>query len=326
MTYQNSTKTNCTVNVDYLTPLFVTFLGSSIASVVGNFLVILIVVRNSKLRTTPNYFIASMSVSDMFFPTAYLIVTVTVARYDGHLRILSNQQTNILHALAKFFIDVSFGVSTQTLMAICVHRFYAVVYPLKARLENLKICTLTICFNWISSTALFVPELYYSIKKSHEAFDYGRRRFTERIVLDVVNTGLVVVPFLVMLVLYSLIIVRLRGRKLPGMTNSSSQHTARRKKQNKRLSLMFITIVFIFFFSWGFLWSLVLIHRYVFLGRNCLVQEIITIAQISPAIYTAINPLIYFVYSTNFRQGLKNICACCTLSSVRKTKQNNSKT
>ena len=88
---------------------------------------------------------------------------------------------------------------------------------------------------------------------------------------------------------------------------------------------MFITIVIIFFFSWGLLWPLVLVYRYS-LERSCLVQEAITLIQISPGIYTAVKPLIYFVYSTNFREGLKNMFACCTLSSVKKTKQNNVKT
>ena len=170
----------------------------------------------------------------MFFPTAYLIGTV-IAGYD-ELGILSNAQTTILRALAKLFVDVSFFVSMQTLMAICIHRFYAVVYPLKARLETLKICTLTICFNWLSAAVLSVPELYLSIGSSKEMFKRGRSAltFTAGIVLDVFNTGLVVVPFLVMIVLYSIIMVNLRERKLPGMTNSFSLQTARRKKNKIR--------------------------------------------------------------------------------------------
>ena len=309
----NNTANNCTVS--YLFPLFISYIVISFTSAVGNFLVILIVYRNRLLRTTPNYFIASMSASDMFYPIASLI-TFTISRY-GDLNILSDKQNYVLSVLANLFADLSFGVSMQSLVAICVHRFYAVVYPLKARLENPKLCTLTICLNWLSATALYAFKTYSSVGKNCETgMSY---MYNQWLLFDVIDSCLVVVPFLVMLVLYPIILRNLRGRKLPGVTNSSSLQATRRKKQNVRLSLMFITLVVIFFATWGILWGIALIYEYS--PHTSAVSKVVPFALLLPGIYTSINPLIYFSYSTNYRNGLKEIFSCCNLTSVTKIKR-----
>ena len=259
----------------------ISYTAATITTITGNFLVIIIVLRNKKMRTTPNFLIVSMSVSDVFIPTSVLVALQSY--YYCSLGILSKNATIILEAITTFLIDLSFAVSMQSLVAIAVQRYYAVFHPLKARLARLKTCFLIICSFWISGTVLFAPRVYYSIASGNNKFTCPKGPLEKELLFwDVLNATFVAVPSTLMVAVYSRIMVHLKRKRVPSETTSLSLQTARQKKQNINLSLMFITILILFTSSWGCLWFLVMMTRYSSIRNSILLQKALDKASILP--------------------------------------------
>ena len=111
---------------------FYTDLVCSLLSFTGNFLVILVLIKNPKLRTTLNFLLLNMSISDILYPFLSLLgVTFVELGLAGAVNKTSGW---LLCNFAPFFLNVSAAVSVQGLVAIAVHRCYAVTFPLRARL------------------------------------------------------------------------------------------------------------------------------------------------------------------------------------------------
>ena len=122
-------------NIDFETLFTVelyTYIVTSICSFVGNLLVILTVYKNKNLQTSNNYFIVSMSMSDILFPLFSLLYYSLFRRFIQ----LSKLVDNLLCKLLPFVNNVSYGVSMLTLVAITVFRFSAIMFPMRARLPN----------------------------------------------------------------------------------------------------------------------------------------------------------------------------------------------
>ena len=315
---RNETRGHCDLNT-YREFFFYTNFLTSTATMGGNLLVIM-AYREKRLHITPNFYIESMAVSDMLFPVTN---TLRVVFENVPQMFTSEILATVFCSFNSFFFRVSFAVSMLGLLMICVDRFYAVMYPLKARLEQRKTCILTIWFSWLSAAVLYTPELYFTIKASKDSDNLcgNISDHAIKLVFDVLNTTLVYVPFLVTVALYSMIIINLRRRELPG--NASSVQNNTRAEQNKKLATMFTFLAAMFTFTWGILWIMVLICRYsdVFVSE-CTARKALRFAGILPGIYTTFNPLIYFMFCKSFRQGLRNSFYCYTRCLVEKNVQN----
>lgn len=310
-TLNNSIRNTCNITPPCIAQDFrpfdllwsIVFAAVAILSEIGNFLVLLVIFKNKTLQTTSNYFIASASITDMLMPIAYLLFVIS-SRQVGKK---SSEETKIFQPTARFILDLSCAVSAQSLVAISVHRFYAVFYPLKARLESFRTCFLIICFNWIIATVLYAPRLYYSSLGINDCLCTNDPLFKIRLIWDASYAVLIVVALAVVIVIYSRIIVHLKKTKIPGVSTSSSLHIARRKRENTRLSVMFIIISLVFFSSWFPFWLSIMLLRYFFVDGNCILEQVHSVISILPGIQTSGNPLLFFTFSTQFRQGLKSI-------------------
>ena len=145
--------------VDLFDYFLFTFIVCSVASLAGNVLVILTIYRNKQLRNTPNYFIINMAVSDVFMPAIQLLrVTVFLRKESGDL---SNFLGAGLCKFTSFFSYLSAGVSILSFVVITVHRFYAVVYPMKKKLNTSRTCAILLVCTWLVPAAVFCPRLYF---------------------------------------------------------------------------------------------------------------------------------------------------------------------
>ena len=288
---------------------------ASICSFVGNLMVILIVYRNKNLRTSTNYFIVNMSVSDILSPLFVLIDNKFLFSKVSH------------RWLFPFFISVCFGVSMLTLLVITILRFSAVVFPLRARVQNKRKRLLVLLLTWVLPIAMSSPYLIYR-KLSGERQRYfmiaNNQRFRNWSTANVLLFFFL--PLLIMLVLYPLIIIRLRKHKVPGNANFSDAGI-RRAKLNFRLTIMFIVITVAFLLSWGpyvmiyllFIWTN---ERWILLNIDpCIFAYTLFISLITPVVFHAINPVLYFIFCSSFRQGFKNIfqSSCCSKTKTRGT-------
>ena len=103
-----------------------------VVSLLRNTLIIMVVYRDNKMRTTTNLLIVNMAVSDLLVPI-FAMARTNVEILYGNLRwLIDGVLGEALCKLTAFFQDISTAVSVQTLVAIAVDRFYAVWFPLKA--------------------------------------------------------------------------------------------------------------------------------------------------------------------------------------------------
>ena len=121
-------------------------------------------------------------------------------------------------------------------------------------------------------------------------------------------------PLLIMLVLYPLIIIKLKQQRVPGNV-INFQAVIRRKRQNYRMTMMFIVITVAFLLCWGpYIIRLLLVNVIEHNLDSCIFIYFSFIAIITPYVFHAINPVIYFIFLSSFRQGFKNIfrSSCCS--------------
>ena len=287
-----------------------TYIVTFICSFVGNLLVILTVYINKNLRTSTNYFIVSMAVSDILFPLFNLLHYMVLYRRVSQLPKLVG---NLLCKLLPFIQAVSFGVSMLTLVAITVYRFAAVMFPMRARVENKRKRLLVLILTWVIPIAMCSPYfVYYEFNEKFYFCVWKLNSKQTRIWNITELSQFQFLSLLIMLVLYPLIIIKLKQHRVPGNV-ISIQAVIRRKRQNYRMTMMFIVITVAFLLCWG----PHIISRVLFVIERkrdwCNFMYFFFVASITPAVFHAINPAMYFIFLLSFRQGFKNIFrfSCC---------------
>ena len=117
------------------------------------------------------------------------------------------------------------------------------------------------------------------------------------------------VPLIMIITLYSVITRALKQRPRPGNLIKGHQSEKRRKEHQKVLKIL-VAIVLAFFVCRTPLCVYLFLKKFypsIFGKDTCLLLVAFTF-YICPSLSTAINPVILFVFSTNYNQALKNLC------------------
>ena len=288
---------------------YATDLVTSLASFVGNILLIVVVYRTGTMRTPTDYFVVNMAASDIFLPFSFLVDDIVFKRKDAGY--LSQTTGAVLCKLFYFFTRVSYGVSILSLSVITVYRFYAIAFPLRARMQNSRTRIILLFLTWLVPIAMSSPWLFFvnfSLKYHFCSFELNTEHL--RVLNMIYLSFFFFLPLLVMLVLYPVILVTLRRQRIPGNTNCS-QAVIRRRKQNLRLTTMFITITVAFILCWGMNRVMYLINLFSLVTDWCTFFKASNVVVIFPLIFHAINPVIYFIFCSSYRQGIKQLVSCC---------------
>ena len=98
---------------------FYTSIATSVSAFAGNVLLIWVVYKAVMLRTTSNYFIVNIAISDMFLPAVNLFIVIFFDRkVPGNL---SGPVGTVLCKFLSFFFYLSYGVSMFSLLVVTVH-------------------------------------------------------------------------------------------------------------------------------------------------------------------------------------------------------------
>ena len=311
-TGRNSSSNVCDINLDVLESYHLyTSVTCGIASLIGNTIVILTVYLNKSLHSTPNYVIVNMAASDMFVPSMNLLYNILLDQ--THAGYLSQAVGSALCRFEYIFINFSFGVSMLSLVVITVHRFYAVAYPMRARLERLRTRVLLLLCTWLVPSAIFGPMVHFvTFEKSMNSCVSTmseEQHLAHSVVNETVFTG---GPLLVLLVLYPVIIVTLRRQKLLG--NSTSSLIVRRRKQNIILTKMFITILLVLILTYLTNDVVHFVYEYwhvTDVSVQCTLFKLWAAVAPFPLIFHAVSPAIYFLFCSSYREGIKAVFFCC---------------
>lgn len=313
--------TSCTVVADNAsteiikTTLYCLIMVTSLA---GNSLVIAIIYRKKRMRTTTNIFIANMAVSDLLFPFFAFPKEISEI-FLGRMRwVVLGTAGEILCKAVNFFQDISTAVSIQSLVVIAVDRFHAVNFPLRPRFITAKKSRLIVAFTWFTAMVIHSPYFYTFRTKSHENQTYCistwkpafETKSAHRLYAGIIMTTLIFIPIFLLVVLYSLIAVELVCQRNAG--HQSNQERERRDKENRKVLKQVLTVVllfiscimpftvFMFFCHFVWLWDIPCGFQPFFFPTKFIIHS-----------NAALNPFIYFIFNQNYRKGFKEIVSSC---------------
>ena len=287
-----------------------------VVSLVGNSLIVLIVYKTPTLRKPINMLIANMAMSDLLYP----IFLFPVRLADLHVGswLIGGTLGQALCKIYPFFSDTSSLVSIQSLVLITVDRYAAVVVPLRSPLISRKVCRCLIVGTWILAAAFHSPFLF-----TFNLVEYQEEKWCENqwevIFGENSSFGIYIlsafiffyyIPFVVLVILYSIILIKLKKQAHPGEQSASAEE--QRTRRNRNVLKMTVAIVVAFFICW-IPFSIHLVIFYLVPTKTldfCTFLVSYYVALLMAYANCAINPIICLTFNSNYRQALRRLVNC----------------
>ena len=283
-----------------------------VVSLVGNSLIVLIVYKTPTLRKPINMLIANMAMSDLLYPIFPIPVRLTELHVGSWL--IGGTLGQALCKIYPFFSDISSLVSIQSLVLITVDRYAAVVVPLRSPLISRKVCRCLIVGTWILAAAFLWPNLF-----TFNLVEYQEEKWCENqwevIFGENSSFGIYIlsafiffyyIPFVVLVILYSIILIKLKKQAHPGEQSASAEE--QRTRRNRNVLKMIVAIVVAFFICW-IPFSIQLVTFY-FVPKNtldCKFRVSYNVAWFVAYTNCAINPIICLTFTSNYRQAFRKL-------------------
>ena len=281
-----------------------------IVSLAGNIVIGIIVYKTKRMRKPINFFIVNMAMSDLFLPI--IMIPKVIQTHYTHSWFIGGSLGQALCKLSYFLQSLSAIVSIQSLVLIAVDRFSAVVFPLRPPLISSKLCPFFILATWIIAMASYSPYFFaFSLVHYQRGLLCGlfwwNEPFGESSTLNNYIASVVVVfgfiPLVIIAILYIIIYLKLKSQKIPG--EQSANGGQQRQQRERNVLKMAIATVVGFAVCWLPLSIVLFLHYFASNGFQYFfsVQVAIVIARAN----CATNPCICFLFSRNYREGLKNL-------------------
>ena len=119
------------------------------------------------------------------------------------------------------------------------------------------------------------------------------------------------IPLVLIAILYLAILFKLKSQKIPGEQSVNARE--QRAKRERNVLKMSIAIVLVFAICWlpfTVSWLLILYKTDGTMTFSCAFWHFRSISVFLAYSNCAINPCICFIFSGNYRQGLKNLLSC----------------
>ncbi|XP_022804317.1 RYamide receptor-like [Stylophora pistillata] len=287
-----------------------------VVSLVGNGFIGIIVYKTKALRKPINFFIVNMAMSDLLF-TIFLIPKQLEGLYTTGSWLISGSLGKTMCKLLTFSVEVSNIISIQSLCLIAVDRFGAVFYPLRCPLISSKRCRFFIPVTWIIALAFNCPQL----------IAYRLVQYPKRLVCEPKWNGAFgesssyknyvlarsavfwQIPLVLIVVLYIAILKKVKSQKIPGEQCLNTREQRARRERN--VLKMSVAIMMTFAVCWLPVSISELLHHHSSRTNtmiwSCAFQIFRVVAKFLGYSNCAINPCICFIFSENYRQGLKNL-------------------
>ena len=285
----------------------------SSAAFIGNILVVATFIKTPSLRTSTNYYIVNMAVSDLLGPTLF---NWPLYASEGMLtpKIYINEDwASPVCKLGMYLRAVSQAVSVLCLLLIALDRYVATVYPLKVVTITWKIRVIFLSLSWLIPIGWGLPYVFFAniIKEKDQTFCnflMSDRRLT--VYYGVGFVTMYIFILITIIVLYSVIMKTLKKRPRPANLQKG-QENVKRCQQNKGIVKIMISIVFAFFVCWTPLAVYLFLKKFypsLFVKDRCLLLVGFSF-YVFPSLSTAINPVILFVFIQNYNKALRSLCS-----------------
>ena len=294
-----------------------------VVSLVGNSLIVLIVYKTPTLRKPINMLIANMAMSDLLLP----IFLIPVRLADLHVGswLIGGTLGQALCKIYAFLPAISMLVSIQSLVLITVDRYAAVVVPLRSPLISRKVCRCLIVGTWILAAPFCWPYFFtfnlVEYQEGKRCMNQWEVVFGEKssfgIYLLSASILFFYIPFVVLVILYSIILIKLKKQVHLGEQSASAEEQRTRRK--RKVLKMTVAIVVAFFICW-ISFSINAIISYLAPRKNWVFCKFLVSHNVALFMaYTncAINPIICLTFTSNYRQALRRLVNCCGVVQVK---------
>ncbi|NXR21751.1 GPR19 protein, partial [Cinclus mexicanus] len=268
-------------------------------SVLGNFLVCLVIRRSRRTQSTTNYFVVSMACADLVSSVGsapFLLLQLSSGRWmlgSGVCR------------LVRYLQYLTPGVQIYVLLAISVDRCYTLIHPLNFRVSMEKAKRMTLA-SWLCG-ALFASPVCFLYGSSS---DHHCNFFLPSSWLGA-TSGAIQLSVLLLLI-PSLLIIHCYQKLFTYIWRSDARDTAGRSTMNLvsrrkvKTAKMFFIFVLDFLLSWLPFFMVQLWHpQETDYRKSSLLFLAITWISFSSSAY---KPILFYIYNANFRRGMQQIC------------------
>ena len=297
----------------------------SLLALSGNFLVIVTFFKTSNLKTSANFYIVNMAVSDV----VSVVLNWPLYATEGMLKpggsLIANQTVGAFFCkLGIYSRGVLYVVSIESLVLIVVDRFIAIAFPLKAINITARVRTTFLLLSWFIPLLGIVPFFVYS-----EIIQVGRQTFCRNLMsmlaLQIYHfvsfTLFYFAPLVLILVFHSLSIKYLRRRVEFHRESNEGNAQTKTLKENQNIMKIFRSVTLGFFICWTPLYIYMLLKALyppIFAEDKCLLF-VGLLYYVFPLLSAAINPFILIAFSSNYREAIKDLLQGC-FSSFKKSR------
>ncbi|XP_046406727.1 pyrokinin-1 receptor-like [Ischnura elegans] len=306
-------------------PISAIYLAIFVTGVLGNVITCLVIRRNKSMHTATNYYLFSLSISDLLL----LVTGLPPEMYYiwSRNRYALGEAFCIIRGLAA---ETSANATVLTITAFTVERYMAICHPLYAQtLSKLSRAARLVMLIWLLALVFAVPtaaQVGVLVERDSSTCTIKHSLYAHYFCL--LSVVFFLIPMCVIAVLYALIGLKLRragGMELVAAGQPSVQRGRRGRassqRSTKRVVKMLVAVVIAFFLCWAPFHTQRLVAIYGANSDNTpkyshmlKLYEIITyISGILYYLSTTINPILYNIMSHRFREAFKEtVWAWCS--------------
>lgn len=293
-------------------------------SIIGNILVIFVVFRVARMKTTTFYLIVNMSFSDILF--TLISMPPFMLAVLGHGLMFGGKAGTFI---CKFVNPSAFGLmasSVLTMTAIALDRFLAIKHPLQAMM-GIRMLKGIIFSIWASSLIVSLPLVFSYELKKYESFFYcdeewsssaTENKLASRVYTIVLFIIIYCIPFSSMAILYYNLAHHLWCKKIP-----SNFHPIQRYLIicRRRVIRMLVAVLFCFIVCWL---PLQAVNFSAYFQEGIAISpNVIFAVELLIRANGAINPFLYLIFSRTFRQAAVKAFRSCFKQHECASSQNN---
>ncbi|XP_032223285.2 neuropeptide FF receptor 2 [Nematostella vectensis] len=299
---------------------FVAYSVVLVVALMGNVLVIWVVHRSPGMRQkTINMFIVNLSIADLLMALFTIPRLLSEIVSEQGMWLVTGLLGEALCKLTVFIQEVATAVSIQCVVILAYDRFRAVVYPLHSATMSTASRVITIPVTWLIACILHSPDFYTYHLEVYQNRTYCIYQWSEDQQLHFQITRnyylalfciLALLPAALLVVLYSAICYTLvRHGQLAkirtSIANMAPTAYQKRKEQEHNVMRMAGAIVIGFALCYGPFNTFVFFRIFVWdFWSPCGIEAINFIAPFLLFSNSALNPILYFAFSENFRHGI----------------------
>ncbi|XP_054841168.1 kappa-type opioid receptor isoform X2 [Eublepharis macularius] len=291
-------------NISPAIPIIITAVYSMVfvVGLVGNSLVMFVIIRYTKMKTATNIYIFNLALADA-------LVTTTMPFQSTEYLMNSWPFGDVLCKIVISIDYYNMFTSIFTLTMMSVDRYIAVCHPVKALdfRTPLKAKVINICI-WLLSSSVGISAIVLGGTKVREGSTECSLQFPDDdyvwwdIFMKIcVFVFAFIIPVLIIVVCYTLMILRLKSvRLLSG---------SREKDRNlRRITRLVLVVVAVFIICWTPIHIFVLVEALGDVSHNTAAISSYYFCIALGYTNSSLNPILYAFLDENFKRCFKDFC------------------